>query len=168
MARALLISLGIMTVVAVAFIGMLIGLGLYPYSTAGPRPTVVMIESPRHPTLPMSKADWGAELYQANCSSCHDTKRIDPDIGNYPGFYNLYGSERLLDDGTTVIADADYIRESITDPGAKIVAGYPNVQSAFAGFSDRELDDLVEFLKALSENHDEPTEPLRYFDWHLR
>ena len=44
-----------------------------------------------------------------------------------PTWLGLFGSERRLEDGTTVLADEDYLRESILDPGKQIVAGYPNV-----------------------------------------
>lgn len=96
------------------------------------------------------------------CSTCHTVTRDRADSTG-PPLYGLYGSERRFTDGPTAIADADYIRESITHPAAKIVEGYPNGQSAFTDFDDLELDWIVEFLKAISDNHDELHEPLV---WH--
>lgn len=95
------------------------------------------------------------------CISCHDVKS-DGTAQIGPPFYNLYGSERRFTDGTTAIADADYIRESIADPGAKIVEGYGNLQSPFTDLDEHEMRYLIAFFKAISENHDEPVEPL---DW---
>ena len=43
------------------------------------------------------------------------------------------GGLRRLTGGTVVTADAGYIRESILNPSAKIVAGYQNIMPTFAG-----------------------------------
>ena len=49
---------------------------------------------------------------------------------------------------TTVTADSDYLRRSITDPGAQVVAGYgptmPTVE-----VTDAQLEELVAFIQSL-------------------
>jgi cytochrome c oxidase subunit 2 len=50
----------------------------------------------------------------------------------------------------SVTADEEYLRESIMDPGAKIVKGYPNVMPTFKATLPREdIDAVVEHLKTL-------------------
>ena len=62
----------------------------------------------------------------------------------------LYGKPVLLDDGRTVIADESYIRESILNPGAKIVSGFKNIMPTFQGqLSEEEVSELVAYVKAL-------------------
>ncbi len=66
----------------------------------------------------------GAQLVKDNgCIACHatDDKRL---VG--PGWGGLYNSKVGLADGSTVIAADAYLRESILQPNAKIVAGYPS------------------------------------------
>jgi cytochrome c oxidase subunit 2 len=54
-------------------------------------------------------------------------------------------------DGTKVVADADYIRESILMPQAKIVNGYSEVKmNSFAGqLDEKELGYLIKYLETL-------------------
>ena len=56
----------------------------------------------------------------------------------------------LLDDGRTVTADESYVRESILNPGAKIVSGFKNIMPTFQGqLSEEEVIGLVAYVKAL-------------------
>ena len=56
-----------------------------------------------------------------------------------------------LSDGTTVKADEAYVRESILNPSAKIVAGYQNIMPTFQGLVTEEgVLQLVEYIKSLS------------------
>ena len=58
----------------------------------------------------------------------------------------------LLDDGRTVVADENYIRESILNPGAKIVAGFKPIMPTFQGqVSEESLMALVAYVKSLSQ-----------------
>ena len=50
------------------------------------------------------------------------------------------------DDGRTAIADETYLRESIVDPSAKIVAGYENIMPTFKGQITEEETDRVDRL----------------------
>jgi cytochrome c oxidase subunit 2 len=57
----------------------------------------------------------------------------------------------LLEDGRTVTADENYIRESILEPGAKIVKGFKPVMPTFQGqVSDDQLNALVDYVKSLA------------------
>ena len=88
----------------------------------------------------------GAQLYQQQvCAACHS---VDGTPGIGPTFTGLYGKTETLDDGSTVVADDDYLRESIVDPGAQVVQGYPNImQPLYTGLSDRELSALIAFIR---------------------
>ena len=56
-----------------------------------------------------------------------------------------------LEDGRTVIADENYIRESILSPGAKMVRGFKPIMPVFQGLvSEEQLNALVAYVKSLS------------------
>jgi len=95
-------------------------------------------------------ASRGEQLYtQYACNTCHslDGTRL---VG--PTWQELFGSERELEDGSTVTADEDYLYESIVEPGTHVVAGYPNVMQSYDYLSESELQSLVEFIKAQTDN----------------
>ncbi len=95
----------------------------------------------------------GKQLAEANaCIACHS---VDGSTGlPGPGWLGVYGSEEMLDDGTTVVVDENYIRESILDPNAKLVEGFlPNLMPQTFGdtFSEEQLNDLIAYIESLSE-----------------
>jgi cytochrome c oxidase subunit 2 len=63
----------------------------------------------------------------------------------------LYGSERELADGSSVMADDAYLERAIVEPGAELASGFANVMPAAfgAGLSDQELADLIAYIKSL-------------------
>lgn len=83
------------------------------------------------------------------CQTCHS---VDGSMLVGPSFQNLYGNMRPLDTGETVMADEDYLYESITMPSAKIASGYNNVMPAYDYLTDGEVKSLIEFIKAQSTN----------------
>ena len=88
-----------------------------------------------------------AKEFKTNCATCHSTGS-DRVIG--PGFEGLYGKQREFENADSVVAEADYIRESILNPNAKIVKGYPAKMNSFAGqLSEKEIDYIIEFIKTL-------------------
>ena len=80
------------------------------------------------------------------CTSCHSSSGAK---GTGPTWKGLYGSEVTLSDGTTVTADETYIKESITDPGAKLVDGYGNLMPHFT-LSQTEVNQLVAYIQSLA------------------
>lgn len=96
-----------------------------------------------------SLAEQGKALVEkSGCLGCHaleGKEKIGPNFG--PGF----GRKVLLADGTSVTADEEYLRESIYDPGAKVVKGYPAVMPTFKGsLSPDEVGAIIAYLKSLS------------------
>ena len=66
-----------------------------------------------------------------------------------PSFKGLYGKQESISDGTTLGVDDNYIRESILEPNAKIVAGYPAQMPSFQGkLNDEQVTALIEYIKA--------------------
>ncbi len=86
-------------------------------------------------------------LEKFGCLGCHS---IDGSVKVGPSFKGLYGSRVPLADGRTVTADEGYFKESIVDPGAGIVKGFPNVMPTFKGqLSDDDITAIVAYLKTL-------------------
>lgn len=95
-------------------------------------------------------AEQGESFYTAYaCHTCHslDGTRL---VG--PTLEGLFGSERDFADGTSAVADEEYLIESIISPGEKIVEGYDNVMPPYDYLSEGEIQSLVEFIKAQSDN----------------
>jgi cytochrome c oxidase subunit 2 len=89
----------------------------------------------------------GRDLVRSEgCASCHGANGQG---GVGPSFVGLYGSEVTLDDGTTVIADEAYLRESITDPRAKTVDGY-GLPMPTNDLSDADVDAIIAYIAALA------------------
>jgi cytochrome c oxidase subunit 2 len=81
------------------------------------------------------------------CHTCHK-----PDgSGRAPVLENLFGKQVTTNTGQTLIADENYIRESILNPMAKIAQGYQPIMPTYTGqVSEEELLQLVEYIKSLS------------------
>jgi cytochrome c oxidase subunit II len=106
---------------------------------------------PERPTAPppgMSVRAWGAKIFRdQGCVGCHDMGGADGGGGSLIG---LYGRERKLSTGDLVTADEDYLRSSILNPNAQIVAGRPAVMPSYRDrLGPAELDALVTFLSQL-------------------
>ncbi|HEY2016058.1 MAG TPA: cytochrome c oxidase subunit II [Bryobacteraceae bacterium] len=85
---------------------------------------------------------------ELGCVTCHRTDTQ----GRGPNLQGVFGKPVLLADGRTVTADENYIRESILDPGAKVVNGFKPVMPTFQGLvSEEQLNALVAYVKSLSQ-----------------
>jgi cytochrome c oxidase subunit II len=94
-------------------------------------------------------AEQGEKLFQQfGCSTCH----LLDQQGRCPILRGLYNKPVQLNDGRTVTADDAYLRESILDPNAKIVAGFePNVMPQFKGqVTEENVIQLIAYIKSLS------------------
>ena len=81
-----------------------------------------------------SLASAGAKLFQQHaCNTCH---RPDS-LARGPNLEGLFGRQVKLSDGRTLVADEAYIRESIVNPNAKIVAGFQPIMPTFQGLIER-------------------------------
>lgn len=106
-------------------------------------------------------ADQGEELFtQYACITCHAPGAV----ARGPVLNGLVGSTVTLEGGTTVVADAEYIRESILNPMAKVVAGFPPIMPTFQGqLSEEQVLALTEYIKSLPAgapgSHEVPAAP---------
>ncbi len=113
------------------------------------------LEAAQGPSEGQSLADYGRQLYQSRaCVTCHS---IDGKPGTAPSFLHIFGEQATFEDGTSLVVDENYIRESILEPRARIVKGYQPVMPTFQGMlNDVQLNALVAFIKSLAEHP--PTE----------
>jgi cytochrome c oxidase subunit 2 len=93
----------------------------------------------------------GQEVFVANgCNACH-TITGEKKIG--PSLLGVFGTEQPLSDGTAIIADEAYVRESITRPKAKVVAGYESSMPSYADLlTDEDLDALIKYVESLGNS----------------
>jgi len=90
----------------------------------------------------------GYRIYNNNCATCHS---LDGSKVVGPSFKGIWGNKRNFEGGSEVVANADYIRESIINPQAKIVKGYTaqNMNSFAGQFDEKQLGHIIEFLKTV-------------------
>lgn len=96
-----------------------------------------------------SLAQSGQTLFeQLGCSTCH---RFNVQ-GRGPNLRGVYGNPVQLEDGRTVIADDNYVRESILSPAAKVVSGFKPIMPSFQGqVSDEQINELIAYIRSLSQ-----------------
>jgi cytochrome c oxidase subunit 2 len=85
------------------------------------------------------------------CFQCHTTNGSAL-IG--PTLKDVFGSDVLLQDGSHVHADENYVHESILYPQKKIVKGFGPVMPSFLGtLKDREIGWIIAYLKSISSHY---------------
>ena len=92
----------------------------------------------------------GELLYNTQgCAVCHTTTGAKL-VG--PSFKNVYGYEFETVDGTVILADDAYIKESILKPNASVIAGFQPVMTPYAGIlDDKKIEAVTAWLKTLSD-----------------
>jgi mono/diheme cytochrome c family protein len=96
-----------------------------------------------------SATNRGAELAEEyGCTACHAPTK-ERLVG--PGWGGLYGSTVKLADGSSVVADENYLTESILKPDAKIVNGFEaGTMPSFAEALDAgQMNDIVAYIRSL-------------------
>jgi len=95
----------------------------------------------------VSMAMAGENLFQRlGCATCH----MQNDTGRGPSLADLLGKTVRLQGGGAATADENYIRESILNPQAKLVAGYPPIMPTFKGLiSEDGIMQILAYLKSL-------------------
>lgn len=99
----------------------------------------------------MSPAQRGERIYKQvaapSCSTCHS---IDGSKIVGPSFKGIYGRKEKMADGSEITADDAYIKESILNPMAHVVEGYPAAMPPYAGqLKDEQIANLIEYFKTL-------------------
>jgi cytochrome c oxidase subunit 2 len=71
-----------------------------------------------------------------------------------------YGKTLPLSDGTSVVVDDNFIRESILNPQAKIAAGFQPIMPTFQGqVSEEDLIRLLAYIKSLPAQQSQQVQP---------
>jgi cytochrome c oxidase subunit II len=101
-----------------------------------------------NPSGPLSAS--GEKVFaELGCSTCHRSGTQ----GRGPDLQRVFGTLVQLEDGRTVTADENYIRQSILDPGLTRVKGFQPIMPTFQGLvTDEQLVELVAYIKSLSVN----------------
>jgi cytochrome c oxidase subunit 2 len=94
-----------------------------------------------------SLVEAGRRLFLSRgCSGCHAVTSAIP----APLLDGIFGRPVGLSDGSTVIADDTYLRDSILLPNKQLVGGYEPVMPTFQGqLSEEEVMQLIAYLKSL-------------------
>ncbi|HEX5183462.1 MAG TPA: cytochrome c oxidase subunit II [Allosphingosinicella sp.] len=89
----------------------------------------------------------GAALFRRyGCSGCHGPGGAV----RAPPLEGVFGGPVPLSDGSVVIADERYIRDSILTPKAQVAAGYQPIMPSFAGqIGEDDLAKLVAYIESL-------------------
>jgi cytochrome c oxidase subunit 2 len=90
-----------------------------------------------------------AAFQQLGCSGCHR-----PDGGGPgPSLVGIFGQPQPLEGGQTVVANEQYIRNSILQPNDEIVAGYQPIMPSYQGqISEDQLQQIIEYIRGLGAN----------------
>jgi len=97
----------------------------------------------------------GQQLFQTlGCASCHGA---NGEGGRGPTLAGAFGKTVQLQGGGTVLFDEGYVRESITNPQAKLVQGFGPIMPTFQGqISEDQLVQLIAFIKSLQAGGQTP------------
>ena len=105
----------------------------------GDASTQVVLEGPAAEGLDVAK--------NSGCASCHGQGFKG---GTGPSWVGLFGSTVGLSDGSTVVADRAYLFESIRDPSAKGVDGYPLLMPTNS-LGDDQINAIVDYIESLAD-----------------
>jgi cytochrome c oxidase subunit 2 len=83
---------------------------------------------------------------QEGCIACHT---VDGSLGVGPSWQGMMGRIETLEDGTNIVVDEDYFRESIRYANRRMVQGYPRVMPSYL-LEEEELVALIAFARRLS------------------
>jgi hypothetical protein len=70
-----------------------------------------------------------------------------------PSWKGIYRRERIFADGSRTLANEEYLRESIKEPAARVVAGFDKSDAGMPSYegviTDAQIEALLEYLKTL-------------------
>jgi cytochrome c oxidase subunit 2 len=129
-----------------------VGLGLlcHPAIARGERPSPSPVERGER------------AFVHRGCFACH---RLDGSTLVGPPLNEIFGTRVLVEGGRMVPVDEAYLRESIVDPRAAVVAGYAQHMTDF-NLSAAEVEDLVAFIRA--QTHAAAPAPVQQADFVAR
>jgi cytochrome c oxidase subunit II len=103
-------------------------------------------------SAPASKGE--ALFAKLGCAACHDAGAGS----RGPELAGVFGKSIDLYDGSTVVADEDYLRESIMEPTAKVVSGFSPLMPSFKTVVNQEdLAQIITYIKSLADEEGDQT-----------
>jgi mono/diheme cytochrome c family protein len=107
-------------------------------------PTTTAPSEPAPPPATKGDAAAGKSLFSAQgCSACHTFKPAGATAKVGPDLDNVAADAQKANRGSV----EQYVTESIKDPNAYVVQGYPKgVMPSFASLGDKQVADLVAFV----------------------
>jgi cytochrome c oxidase subunit 2 len=104
-----------------------------------------------------SSVETGEKLFaDLSCNTCHK----QDSSGRGPSLIGVFGNPVKLADGRTIIADENYLRESIVNSQAKVVQGFQPIMPVFQGMvSEENLLQLIAYIKTLKAEPAAPAAP---------
>jgi len=123
--------------------------GRAPVSAVSPSQLEPAIEEPSQLENRVRLADIGRQVAaRRGCLACHS---LDGTASTGPTWLGLYNRWEQLANGERIYVNEAYITQSMMDPQAQIVAGYPPVMPSYLGqMSPAETAAIIELLKALA------------------
>jgi cytochrome c oxidase subunit 2 len=102
----------------------------------------------------MTMAQAGARKFNAiGCQNCHG----DADSLRAPSLDGIFGKKRIFSDGTSLVADDAYLRDSILEPYNHITAGYGQTMPEYKGqLSEDDVLNLVAYIKSTGNRPSSP------------
>jgi cytochrome c oxidase subunit 2 len=98
--------------------------------------------------------EMGKYLFQTRgCNGCHT---IDGTTLRAPTWKDLYGSTVSFQDGTSQVADENYLHEVIVHPNSKPMPGFDKIMPDMVGagqLSEKDVNDLIAYIKTLSVHY---------------
>ena len=106
------------------------------------------VEASADPSRGKTPVEFGEILYtKKGCIACH---KVDATAGIGPTWKSIWGTTVELADGRKVLVDEAYVKESMMEPAADVVKGFPPIMPPFKGVvSDKEADALVAYIQSL-------------------
>jgi len=99
------------------------------------------------PALPVTMQDRVALVTAKGCPACHS---LDGQAGVGPSWFGVWGQTREFTDGSSVIFDEGYFRESTRDPGARVLKGFQNVMIP-AELNEQEAGQVLMLIQELGK-----------------
>lgn len=95
----------------------------------------------------------GADVWEQKlCSNCHGST----DTTRAPSLIGIFGRQRRLQNGQTVTADNEYLRNAILNPESNALVGYPQTMPSYKELTEEQVLDLIAYIKTFGANSGTP------------
>jgi cytochrome c oxidase subunit 2 len=100
----------------------------------------------------LTPVEMGKHIWETRgCNQCHT---IDGSAGKCPTWKDVFGSTITFKDGTSMVADENYLHLVITQPNIKPMPGFDPMMPPTAGLlTDKDVDAVIAFIKTLSSHY---------------